>query len=418
MDTSKAYQKTVLDNGIRIVSEFIPYVRSVSIGVWINVGSRNEKVGVNGISHFLEHMVFKGTKKYNAMQIAKSIEQYGGYLNAFTSKENTCYYGKVLDEHVEKTIDVLSELVLNPTFNNKEIEKEKTVVLEELKNIEDDPEDYIHDYLDKTMFGKHPLGYSVIGEAKNIGGFTRGQLFDHIKNYYSADRIVISAAGNIKHEKLVCFVKNRFEKIQKKNRVHLNNTFKNSKNDRKIVEQTMPIQQSHICMGTVTGGMKSKYRFPLLVMNTLLGSGMSSRLFQTIREKYGYTYSISSFLNLLSDCGCLGVYAGTSKINYPKTIELINSEMKKLRKSPISKAELNRTKAQLKGSLMLSLESTSSRMMRLATSEIYFKECTTLDSIIKRIEAVSIDDLLNVANKYLHPENFSVVIFKPSEYVN
>ncbi|MDI6779261.1 MAG: pitrilysin family protein [Bacteroidota bacterium] len=415
MNTSTTYKKTELDRGIRIVSETIPYVRSVSIGVWINVGSRDEKSEVNGISHFVEHMVFKGTKKYNTKQIAKSIEEYGGYLNAFTSKENTCYYGKVLDEHVEKTVDVLSELVLNPTLNPKDIEKEKTVVLEELKNIEDDPEDYIHDYLDKTIFGKHPLGYSVIGEAKNIRSFTKNQLLKYIRNYYSPGRIVISAAGNISHEKLVDLVQSRFENNRRKNNNHLERSFKPVKAYRKIIEEAKPIRQSHICMGTVTGGIKSKNRYPLVVMNTLLGGGMSSRLFQTIREKYGYAYSVSSFLNMLSDCGCLGVYAGTSKKNIQKTIELINNELKKLRILALNKTELNRTKAQVKGSMMLSLESMSSRMMRLASGEIYFNEYTTLDSIVKRIDAVTIDDILEVANKYLYPENFSVVIFKPSE---
>jgi predicted Zn-dependent peptidase len=409
------YNKTILDNGIRVISETIPYVRSVTIGFWVNVGSRDETLDLNGITHFLEHMVFKGTKKYSASQIAKRIEAYGGYLNAFTGKENTCFYGKVLDKHLDKAIDVISELILAPLLKQKDVEKEKLVILEELKNIEDDPEDLINDVFDKSLYGDHSLGYPVVGRAKNIKQFLRSDLLKYLQQHYIPKNIVVAAAGNVQHDELVRQVEKRFKNIGLGNGTVLERAAPKLSCKGKYIEENKPIQQAHVSLGTHSFGIKSKYRYPLVVMNTLLGEGMSSRLFQNIREKFGFAYSVFSFINLMGDCGNFGVYIGTNKENIKFSIELIQKELLKLKNKHISKAEIDRTKEQVKGSMMLSQESTTNRMMRLATSEIYFNNFSTLDEITGKIDTVTSDDVYEVANKILDVDNFVTVVFSPTK---
>lgn len=406
------YHKTVLPNGLRVVTEEIPYVRSVSIGIWINVGSRDENKKTNGVSHFVEHMVFKGTRHYRVHQIAQSLESVGGYLNAFTTKENTCYYARILDEHLEKAIDVLSDLVQYPLFETREIEREKQVVIEEIKNIEDNPDDLIHDYFDQSLFQKHPLAYPVLGNARNITNFSAADLSNHRERYYLPRQMVIAAAGNLKHENIVELV-SRYFKLKDNGekgprRTQLQHAVKT---EEKVFER--PITQAHVCLGTIGFGIKNRLRYPLFVMNTLLGEGMSSRLFQNIREKYGFAYSIYSFVNFLSDTGNFGIYIGTDGAKVERSIGLIHKELAKLRERPVSGAELNRTKEQLKGTMMLGLESMSSRMMRLGSAELYFGEHIPLDEIVRKIEAVSSDDIIEIANKLFREERFSTVIFKP-----
>lgn len=405
------YQKTVLPNGIRIVTEEIPYVRSVSVGVWIDTGSRDEDERNNGITHFIEHMVFKGTERFSNQQIARSLESVGGYLNAFTTKEHTCFYARILDEYLNRAIDVISDLIQHPRIESKEVEKEKLVVLEELKNIEDDPDDIIHDYLDHNVYFKHPLGFPVIGKAENIRRFTSKDLFSHIQRHFVPGRMVVAAAGNLKHEELVTLVMKYFKsngqmhlqarRIRASHRIH---------SKKEVIEK--PINQAYVCMGTLSYSVKNQMRYPLLVLNTLLGDGMSCRLFQNIREKYGFAYAVYSFANLLSDTGSFGVYVGTDNNNIDRSIELIYKELEKLRKKPVGVAELARTKAQMKGSMMLGLENMSNRMIRLGSGELYFREYLTLDEVIKSIDAVDRDQIQKVANNILKIENFSTVIFK------
>ena len=405
------YQKTVLPSGIRIVTEEIPYVRSVSVGVWINAGSRDEGDKNNGITHFIEHMVFKGTERFSNQQIARSLESVGGYLNAFTTKEHTCFYARTLDEHLHKAIDVISDLVQHPKFDVKEIEKEKMVVLEELKNIEDDPDDIINDYLDRNIYYEHPLGFPIIGKADNIKNFSREDLVSHLQRYFVPGRMVISAAGNLKHAELVSLVEKHFKsngevravpgRVQGPRGIHPK---------KEVVEK--PISQAYVCMGTLGYSVKSQMRYPLLVMNTLLGDGMSCRLFQNIREKYGFAYAVYSFANLMSDTGSFGVYVGTDNNNIDRSIDLIFKELENLKTKPVGKAELARTKAQMKGNMMLGLESMSNRMMRLGSGELYFGQYLTLDEVLKSTDAVTYENILEVANKIFKFENFSTVIFK------
>ncbi len=405
------YQKTILPNGIRIVTEEIQYVRSVSVGVWIDVGSRYENLKNNGITHFIEHMVFKGTERFSNQQIARSLESVGGFLNAFTTKEHICFYARILDEHLHKAIDVISDLVQHPILDTKEIEKEKLVILEELKNIEDSPDDIIHDYLDKNIFYKHPIGFPIIGRANNIMQFSRASLFEHIQKYFVPKRIVIAAAGNLKHENLVILIDKYFklngkskysiEHSQRLHRVHYG---------KEIVEK--PINQAHICMGTIGYSMKNRMRYPLLVLNTLFGEGMSSRLFQNIRERYGFAYSIYSFTNLFCDTGIFGIYVGTDNKHIERSIDLIYTELEKLKSKSVGKAELERTKEQMKGNMMLGLENMSNRMLRLGSGELYFGKNITFDEVIRNIDAVNNGDIMETANKIFRIDKFSTVIFK------
>lgn len=409
-----AYQKTVLDSGIRVVSETIPYVRSVSVGVWANVGSRDESGAENGLSHFLEHMVFKGTKSRSVREIAQSLESLGGYLNAFTTKEQTCFYARVLDEHIEQAVDVLSDLVQHATFRKEELEKEKMVVIEELKNAEDDPEDIIHDYFEKALFPTHPLGYPIIGTEKNLRSFTRQDLQLHVAAHYTLRNFVVAAAGNVDHARLVRLVEKYLRRGNDSQ--HSGARVQAPTRPAKVASQeyTRQIQQSHLCVGTVGYSIRHRDRYPLMVMNALLGEGMSSRLYQTIREKHGLAYSVYSFVNLLSDTGSFGAYIGTDRKNLANAGELLYIEFEKLRRKPVSVAELDRTKSQIKGTMMLGLENMSGRMMRLGSSELYFNTFTSLDAILKKVNAVTPEAIYRVANDLLREDRLSTVVIRPS----
>ena len=400
---------------MRIVTEEIPHVRSVAVGVWIDVGSRDEEALTNGISHFIEHMVFKGTKKRSLKAISRSIESVGGYLNAFTSKEHTCYYARVLDEYTGLAVDVLADLAFNPLFPEKELEKEKGVVIEELHNAEDDPDDIIHDYLEKALYGSHPLGFPVIGTEQNLRSFNRDILAGYRAGHYIPSKMVVAAAGNIRHGEFLKLVDKNFpgKKSPQVSDIRRKPQYVSLKG--KSVEVGKPIQQAHVCLGTPAFSIRSKERYPLLVLNTLLGDGMSSRLFQNVREKYGFAYNVYSFANMLSDSGSFGVYVGTDKTHVEASTDLILKELDKLTSKPVSTAELSRTKAQLKGSMMLSLESIPHRMMRLGSSELYFGKLTPLDYLLGQIDKVDAGHIQRLAKELFREEGFSKIVFRPEK---
>ena len=387
----------------------------MSIGAWIDIGSRDEKESNNGIAHFIEHMAFKGTKRRSVKDIAQSLESVGGYLNAFTGKEHTCFYARVLDEFAPLAVDVLSDIVLNAVFPEKEIEKEKGVVIEELKNAEDDPDDIIHDYFEKALFGSHPMGFPVIGTEKSLRSFRRRELVEYVERNYSPDKIVLAAAGNVTHQSIVDLVKRCFEKSLNSRKSGLGGRTKPKTQDPGESEYRKPIQQAHVCLGTVGYSMKHKLRYPLMILNSMLGDGMSSRLFQNIREKYGFAYNVYSFANMMSDTGTFGAYIGTDDSHVEESVNLIWNEFRKIHDRGISKSELERTKSQLKGGMMLSLESVPNRMMRLGSSELYFGEFNSMDSIIRHVEAVTLDDVRAVAQDLLEKEKYSTIIFRPKE---
>jgi len=413
VQSPSVYSKTILPNGIRVVSERVNHVRSIAVGVWIEVGSRDEDESNNGISHFLEHMVFKGTRRYSAHQIARSLEAVGGYLNAFTTKEQTCFYARILDDQLPRSIDILSELVQHPKFDVREMEKEKTVILEELKNVEDDPDDLVHEYFDRNLYRKHPLGFSIIGRAENIRGFNKSSLLRYIDRYYTADRVVVAAAGKFHHDDLVQMVERRFRMRRDTRRSIRRAASQRVVKPRKEMFHK-PINQAHVCYGTLGYSVRSSFRYPLLVLNTILGEGMSSRLFQNIREKYGFAYSVYSFISLMSDTGNFGVYVGTDPGKVERSLDLIRREIDKLRSGRITATEIRRAKAQLKGTTMLGMESMSNRMMRLGSGELYFHEHISLDSVLNYIDAVSPDDIHVVARRLMNHEHFSTVVITPT----
>jgi len=412
-DIVSSYAKTVLSNGIRVISEELPFVKSVSIGIWIDTGSRNELPENNGISHFIEHMVFKGTTHRSVKKIANSLESVGGYINAFTGKEHTCYYARVLDEYVENAVDVLSDLVQHATFPEKEFEKERLVILEEIKNVEDDPDDQIQDYFEAMLFPRDALGLPVLGTPETVKSFSRAQLVDYRAKFYTGGNIVVAAAGNVTHARLVELVEKYLtvtaaaapaKPRRKKYGVHP---------QRK--EYSKSIQQAHLNTGTVAFPVHSPHRYPAMVLNTILGDGMSSRLFQNIREKYGFAYTVYSFLTLMEDTGVFGVYAATDVKHIQKTLDLVYKELQALATKPMSATELQRSKAQLKGNILLGLESTSHRMMRLGSGELYFNEFVSLESIVKSIDVVTQSDVLAVGEQMFKPDEFATVVFVPAK---
>lgn len=408
------YQKTTLGNGVRVVTESIPYVRSVSLGIWADVGSRDESPEQNGISHFLEHMVFKGTKKRSVREIAQSLESLGGYLNAFTTKEQTCFYARVLDTHVPQSMDVLSDLLLNATFRRHELEKEKLVVIEELKNAEDDPEDIIHDYFEKALFPNHSLGFPIIGTEENLRKFGRVDLQTHVATHYHPSRIVVAAAGNVDHKALVRLAEKYFKRSTAGSEHYRRLPGPPEAEKGAELEYPRQIKQAHICLGTVAYSIKHPDRYPLLVLNGLLGEGMSSRLYQTIREKHGFAYSVYSFVTMLSDTGVFGAYIGTDTKKISRAVELVYKELSLLKARPVSRNELERTKSQIKGNLMLGLENMSGRMMRLGSGELYYGTHIPLDNIIRKIDAVTPEAIQKVAKDLFHRENFSAVVVRPA----
>ena len=408
------YRKTTLENGVRVVSETIPHVRSVSVGIWANVGSRDEGPAQNGISHFLEHMVFKGTKNRNVREIAQSLESLGGYLNAFTTKEQTCFYARVLDTNLGEAMDVLADLVLHATFEKKEMEREKLVVIEELKNAEDDPEDIIHDYFERSIFPDHSLGYPIIGTEENVRHFRQDDLRSHIARHYQPGRIVVSAAGNVDHDILVRLARKYFRRIRTTAGENARIAGPVQSAPGTTVEYRRPINQAHICLGTLAYSIAHPDRYTLMLTNALLGEGMSSRLYQTIREKHGMAYTVYSFVNLLSDTGVFGAYLGTDRKNIQSAIELVYKELDRLKRRPVSAAELQRTKSQIKGTLMLGLENMSGRMIRLGSAELYVERYVSLDTILERVDDVSPDDILRVSNDVFDEKRFSSVIIRPT----
>jgi predicted Zn-dependent peptidase len=408
------YRKTTLENGIRVVSENIPHVRSVSLGIWAYVGSRDEGPSQNGISHFLEHMVFKGTKNRNIREIAQSLESLGGYLNAFTTKEQTCFYARVLDSDIGQAMDVLADLVLNATFEKREMEKEKLVVIEELKNSEDDPEDIIHDYFERSIFPSHSLGYPIIGTEENVRNFRREHLRSHITEHYLPSRMVVSAAGHVDHDALVRLVSRYFRRLHPGTKEQLRPAGPVRSGPGTTVEYTRPINQAHICLGTLAYSIPHPDRYALMLTNALLGEGMSSRLYQTIREKHGLAYTVYSFVNLLSDTGLFGAYLGTDRKNIKDAIALVYHELDMLKRRNVPKTELQRTKSQIKGTMMLGLENMSGRMIRLGSAELYVEKYVSLDSILERVDAVTSEDIHRVANDVFDEKRFSAVIIRPS----
>jgi len=408
--SESTFNKSILPGGIRVVSEYIPHVRSVSLGFWVEVGTRDEASEVNGISHFIEHMLFKGTKRRSAAEIARSLEDVGGTLNAFTSKELTCFYAHFLDNDLPLAVDVLSDMLINSIFAPEEIRKEKDVILEEIKSMDDVPEERIHDYFYQDLFGDHPLSRPTLGTRESLKKISRKAALDYMKANYTRNRLVVAASGNIRHQDLCDLLAGQFDGWDNHSVRTLTPPRPNG-SYQKVREED--VAQAHICLGTQAFAFSDERKYAALIMNTILGAGMGSRLFQSVREMHGLCYSIYSYLEFMADTGVFCIYTGTDKDNIDLALELIHQELEKLKTEGLDKDELQRTKSQLKGNLMLSLESTSSRMNRLAKMEIYLQEYYTLDDVLKGIENVTQDDVLEVSNDLLSADRLVTSMIKP-----
>ena len=405
--------KTTLENGVRVLSEAVSSVRSIAIGVWIDSGSRDDPEHLAGISHFVEHTVFKGTAKRRMHQIASRMESVGGYMNAFTSKEHTCYFARALDSYLARGVDSTCDLVVSPVFPEREIEKEKGVVLEEIKMYEDTPDEYIADRFESVIYPAQSIGRPIIGYPKTISRLRRKDLCEYVDKQYTPDQIVVAAAGNLCHKSLLKSVEKACQGLRP---TGIKDPEKPEFSPYKPSELslTRPIQQGHLILGRRGITIHSKQRAVLEIINTILGGGSSSRLNQRIRERYGFCYSVYSFLNMYSDCGDFGVYVGLDASRIERSITLIFREFDRLAQTPVSNQVLSRAKGQARGGIALGLESMSNRMARLGKQELYFGKISSMDEIIAELEAVTLDDVQTFAAEFLRPEKFSRVMLVPS----
>ncbi|HKW16683.1 MAG TPA: pitrilysin family protein [Terriglobales bacterium] len=408
MDADRNIRRAVLPNGLTVITEEMKHIRSISIGIWMKTGSRDEDLPWNGISHFIEHMVFKGTKHRSAEQIARQVDSIGGNMDAFTAKECISFSIKVLDEHLPIAMDVLSDLVLNPVFDVQDITRERGVILEEIKMDEDNPDYLVHEIFTQNFWKDHPLGRPILGTRDTVKRFDRNPVIDFYSQRFSPGNMIITAAGYLNHERFVELVAQHFQDMKPKS-----NGFHSAppKIVPKIVlRNKQSLEQVQICVGVPSYPITHERRHSSYILNTLLGGGMSSRLFQNIRERQGLAYAIYSDLNPYRDTGCLSIYAGTSRESAAKVVECIVTEFRKLKTEAVQQDELRRAKDQLKGSLMLSLESSNARMSNLARQEMYFDHFYGLDELIAKIEAVTAEELRELANQFFNTESIAVTI--------
>lgn len=396
--------KDTLSNGIRVVTEELSFVHSVSMGIWVGTGSRYEDNTNHGISHFLEHMLFKGTKNRSAKQIAESLEIVGGQINAFTAKELTCYYAKVLNDHFDLAADVLADMFLNSLFQTEDMEKERNVILEEIKMYEDAPDELVHDVYSKTMWKIDPLGQSIIGTSDSVGKLSREQLISYYRSTYVPQNIVIAVAGNIKREtvlnKLETLFSNLSGEIPKTNLLTPQSFSQNAFVSKEI-------EQMHLCLGFPGLPSQDDGIYPLTVLNHVLGGGLSSRLFQEVREDRGLTYTIYSYHSGYSNAGLFGIYAGTSAQNTEEVVQVVLKEINNIKNNGITKEELENTKEHIKGTILLSLENSSNWMNRLGKSEISYGRIITPEEVVEKVMRVTQDDIVDIALKIFDWESLS-----------
>jgi predicted Zn-dependent peptidase len=403
--------REVLDNGLRLITETMPHVRSVTIGVWLMRGSRHESDARSGIAHFVEHMLFKGTDTRTAEDIAQAIDSIGGQLDAFTAKEYASYYIKILDEHLPLAVDLLADIVLRPAFAVDEIEREKKVILEEIKMVEDTPDDLVHELFTQHFWEGHPLGRPILGSKETVEGLTPDSLREYFHGSYVAENMIISAAGNLQHEQVRDLVTRAFGTLPASG-----DPF-NEDPPRvvpQVITRTKDLEQSHVCLGTDSYPQRHDDRYVSYILNTLLGGSMSSRLFQNVREKRGLAYAVFSGLSAYRDAGNITIYAGCANEAVGEVIDLCVEELRGLKRGPVPEAELRRAKDHLKGSLMLSLENTASRMSHLARQEIYFDRHFGLDETLAGVERVSPADLQRVACDLFSNGSLAATVLGPS----
>jgi len=403
-------RRTVLDNGLLVLTERMPQVRSVSMGVWVDSGSRDEPAALNGMSHFVEHMVFKGTTSRSAQQLAREVDTIGGNLDAFTGKETVCFNIKVLDENVTPALDVLSDLVLHPTFTPDDLAREQGVILEEIKMDEDNPDYLVHEIFTQNFWKNDALGRPILGTAKTVASFDQPSVFDFYTGRFTPASMIFSAAGNLEHDQFVEQVEGHFRGLA----AGPENAAPKGEAPRTMPHITLKrkrsLEQVQVCLGVPAPPVNDDSRYAVYLLNTMLGGGMSSRLFQTIREDQGLAYSIYSEMNPFRDTGSLCVYAGTSVDKTEQLLRLTLQELRRLKEESVSDAELKRAKDQLKSNIVLGLESSSSRMSNLARQQLYFGRFFGVDEITQQIEAVTPELIQTVAQELFRPEAMALTL--------
>lgn len=404
------YRKTTLGNGVRVISEEIDHVRSVSIGIWVLCGSRHEDHHTNGLAHFIEHMLFKGTRSRTAFEIASAIDSVGGVMNAFTGKETTSFCIKIPDYHLAMAIDLLSDLFENSLFDPEEISREKAVVIQEINMLDDSPDDYIHDYFDEKFWKDHPLGYPVLGNKTLLEGFERDIIVRFVNDRYRGENIVLTAAGNLKHDILVELTDKAFRSLGKDVRTDGCHPPEVSAGIDVIHKD---LEQVHMIMGCSAPSSISPRRYPCFLLNAVLGGSMSSRLFQEIREKRGLAYAIHSYLCPYQDAGMMGIYAGTSAEHVRHVVSLTLDELLRLTEISLTERELNSAKELVKGNFLLSMENTDNRMTRLARNEISFQQHIPMEEVIRQIDCVTCGDIQSLAGEMFNPTAIGLAAIGP-----
>ena len=399
------YNRTILDNGIRVVSEEIGHVRSVSIGVWVECGSRNEDLKTNGIAHFIEHMLFKGTEGRSAFDIVSAIDSVGGVMNAATGKELTSFYVKILDYHLALAIDLLADICKNSLFDVGEIAKETAVVLQEIDMLEDSPDDYIHDFFEAAFWDGHPLGRPVLGAKETVSRFDREAILNFFHAKYRADKVVLTAAGNLKHDVLVDLVRRAFGSLTEG--IVKDETGVPVVSSKEAVLEK-DLEQVHMIIGTLAPSASSSKRYPCSLLNAILGGSMSSRLFQEIREKRGLAYAVHSYIIPYTDVGMLGIYVGVSEERVSDVIGLVLKTLKGLCRDLLTEKELYAAKELIKGNFLLSMESTDNRMMKLARDEIYLKRYVHPEEVLTHIDAIAVEDVRALSCEMFSPDTISL----------
>jgi len=406
-ETSNVH-KTILPNGLVVLTEPMDHVYSVSVGIWVRVGSRREPADLNGISHFIEHMVFKGTARRTAEDIAQEVDAIGGMLDAFTSKEMVCFNARVLDEHLPKVFDIVADMVLEPKFADEDIAREQSVIMEEIRMTQDNPEDLVHELFTQNFWNSHPLGKPILGTQETVSAFDRKALQDWFRRCYAPNNLVVTAAGHLAHAQLVDLVAERFANL-----APVPDGFEDPRPEPTAhitLRTKRELEQVHLCLGVPALPMTDRRRFALSVLNNILGGGMSSRLFQNIRERLGLAYAIFSEMSAYRDAGVLSVYAGTSLETVDQVLRCVVEELRRLRDEPLSEDELRRAKDHLKGATLLALEGSGSRMSNLARYHIYFDRYFTPQELIAMLESVTADEVQQLAREFFRPDQVAASV--------
>jgi predicted Zn-dependent peptidase len=403
-------RRTVLPNGMLVLTESMPHMRSVSMGAWVNSGSRDEPAEENGLSHFVEHMVFKGTTTRSAQDIAREVDSIGGNLDAFTGKESVCFNIKVLDENLAPALDVLSDLVLHPQFSQADLEREQGVILEEIKMDEDNPDYLVHETFTQNFWRDHPLGRPILGTARTVSSFTQATVFSHHARRFTPENLVFSAAGHLQHDEFLAEVEKKFGGLKPTGERTVDTETHPATTAHITLKKKKSLEQVQMCLGVPAPAIDHPDRFGLYLLNNMLGGGMSSRLFESIRENEGLAYSIYSELSPFRDTGALSIYAGMSLDKTQRVLALTLAELRRLKQEAVSHAELKRAKDQMKSNIVLGLESSSSRMSNLARQQMFFGRFLPIEEIVREIDQVTPADTQRLANELFQPSRLALTL--------